>query len=264
MIEQLYSGQLFFRRISVPNPCGSLVFIHGLGESGLCFEQTMASISNDPLLSGWNQLAPDLPGYGKSLPPSIPLNLSELAALIPDWCSPFIQSPVIILGHSMGGVIGQLMAEESDGMIAGFINVEGNLSTGDCVFSGKAAAYSPDEFEMTGFDLLKDSVYRNGLKFFAQRGYYASMRFAWASQFHLNSQNLLDFSATADAADRFAKLHLPKLYITGQPSGICAESMAALTATASPVAVIRDAGHWPFIDQPIDFLNHVTRFFRSL
>jgi len=43
-------------------PAGALLYIHGLGESGLCFEPLLAS----PRLATWRQLTIDLPGYGKS------------------------------------------------------------------------------------------------------------------------------------------------------------------------------------------------------
>lgn len=40
---------------------GTVFWIHGLGESGLCFERVLAR----PELHGFRHLVPDLPGYGR-------------------------------------------------------------------------------------------------------------------------------------------------------------------------------------------------------
>jgi pimeloyl-ACP methyl ester carboxylesterase len=41
---------------------GTPLWIHGLGESGLCFERVLAR----PELEAFRHLVPDLPGYGRS------------------------------------------------------------------------------------------------------------------------------------------------------------------------------------------------------
>src|SRR5258708_1844338 len=54
---------LIFVRRTVLNPQRpTLLFIHGLGESGLCFTEAF----EQPALQGYNLVAPDNVGYGRS------------------------------------------------------------------------------------------------------------------------------------------------------------------------------------------------------
>lgn len=253
-----------FRYIRRVSSCGTILFIHGLGESGLCVESLTQYMGSHATLSKWNLFVPDLPGYGRSLPQTPVLSLEMLADFIGKKSALLPRGPVVLMGHSMGGAIGQILTETDNASFCGFINVEGNISTGDCVFSGQAAQNSLSDFQRTGFQRLKDTVFQNGVHDPAQRGYYASMRFADSAQFHRNSRDLIEFSAPETAADRFKRLTLPKLYIAGQPRGICPESMELLRKADAPTAVIRDAGHWPFIDQPESFCDIVSHFLEEL
>ena len=72
MIRHLCECGMFVRESRPQGVCGTIVYIHGLGESGLCFERLIA----EPRLDRWHQLAPDLPGYGKSPFPDRPTTLS--------------------------------------------------------------------------------------------------------------------------------------------------------------------------------------------
>lgn len=52
----------------------------------------------------------------------------------------------IIIGHSVGGLIGLLFAEKYPKKVLGFINIEGNLVSEDCFFSHMALNKTFDEF----------------------------------------------------------------------------------------------------------------------
>ena len=61
MRHALHHG-VFLREAGSDAPAPSVLWIHGLGESGLCFEQ----LCRHPALESWPCLVPDLPGYGRS------------------------------------------------------------------------------------------------------------------------------------------------------------------------------------------------------
>ncbi|MBN1297286.1 alpha/beta hydrolase [bacterium] len=243
---------------------GILVFIHGLGESGLCFERWITGFDADPLLSRWDILIPDLPGYGRSLPRSPRLGLEDYAGFTASILDSLPTRPAVLIGHSMGGVIALLCIEKLHHPFSAWVNIEGNISPGDCVFSGRAAEWPLPGFVCRGFSDLKETVFRNGITETAQRGYYASMQFADPGQFHLNSRELVAHSASRDAARRMAALKTPVIMITGQPQGLCTESMHLLTESALPVAVIEPAGHWPFIDCPETVTQTVSGFIQTI
>src|ERR1700678_120956 len=78
-----------------------LLLLHGLGATSDVW---------DPLIRRWpgRWLAPDLPGHGGS-PPLTAYSFDGVAAAVADIVPP--DSPVVVLGHSLGGVIGLTLAD---------------------------------------------------------------------------------------------------------------------------------------------------------
>jgi len=154
MITQRFLSGMHARLRETPSPRGSILYIHGLGESGLCLENIM----EHPLLHEFSQLAVDLPGYGKSLWPKKPLKITEQADLLEEWLSSNNAGQVIAIGHSMGGVIGTFLCERHPERVLAYINVEGNISLDDCTFSCVIAEHSFDEFIEKDWLSLYNSV----------------------------------------------------------------------------------------------------------
>lgn len=238
------------------NPRGTILFIHGLGESGLCFEHLL----NRPELSDWRLLIPDLPGYGLTpLIDEAPLSLIEHADWLAGWLRRNDAVPAVILGHSQGGVLALLMAERHPEVVASVIDVDGNKSLDDCVFSGRAMKWDRQAFLDGGFDKLRELVRRRGLKYRAQAGYHTSLLMADAATYHQNSSELQEMSIREDMAARLAALDVPAVYIAGVPDGASARSHELLAAAGVESIGIEPSGHWPFIDQTDDFCASVQR-----
>ena len=238
----------------------TLYWVHGLGESGLCFEGSI----NDDRLAAHRHVALDLPGYGKSLWAERPLRLEQHALVLANVLEQRDEDGVVLIGHSMGGVIGQLLCEhlsgEPVGRIAAFINVEGNQSIEDCGFSSRANAYPLDEFLDDGFLKLTETLLVEAGDDRALRDYYPSVRFCDPRAYHLNSRELVSLSTSEELASRMAALDVPSLYLFGDPGGAGKRSQELLAASGVEVHGIRPAGHWPFLDQPTAFVDHVVSF----
>ena len=255
MRHLLHHG-VFLREFGAERVPRTMLWIHGLGESGLCFEAILARLE----LARWRHLVPDLPGYGRTAWPGSPLSLSDQAELLADLCGDLVGGPVVVAGHSMGGVVALLLAERFGSLARGVLDIDGNKSPGDCTFSSRAAALSPADFAAGGFDELRDRVYKAGLDDPAQRGYYASLRLADSASYHLNSRELIELSQREDLALRLAALSCPRCYIAGAPGGACLESRRLLDAVRVPVIEVSPSGHWPFLDQPDAFAAAVLEF----
>lgn len=225
-----------------------VVWLHGLGESGRCFE----AIARHPALDATFALIPDLPGYGRSAWPSAPTSLEDTADVVAEWLRDRRLRPVIV-GHSMGGVLGVLLAERHPDVVGQLVNVDGNVSLGDCTFSARAAAFTPEAFVDHGFDEVRDFVYRGGLESPPLRGYHASMAFADPRTFHLHARELVRDSKPETMAARLAHLPRPVTYVAGHPDGACPRSRELLAGAGVPTVEIAPAGHWPFLDQPDAF-----------
>src|SRR5665647_984359 len=118
-----------------------VIWIHGLGEHSASFD----AIAAHPGLAGFTHVLPDLPGYGRSarldthgLGP-----LTALAEHMVPWIATHTPRPILI-GHSMGGVLATLIAERMP--IGAVVDIDGNLTLGDCTFSAEAAAFGREAF----------------------------------------------------------------------------------------------------------------------
>ncbi len=238
-----------------------LVWIHGLGERSSCFDP----ITHHRLLDGMVHVLPDLPGYGDSRSPVLAADgnsLEQLAAHLTDWLShgPARPQPILI-GHSMGGVLATLIAERM--RVRGVINVEGNLSRGDCTYSAEAASFTLSEFTSCGFAAMRTAVTARGATEPALRGYAAALAAATPEVFHRHSVDLVALSTPETLAWRLAALAPQTLFIAGMPGGICEHSRGLLDAAHVPWLGLEPAGHWPFVDQIDRFAASVRAFVRE-
>jgi len=254
-VEHRVEQGMFLREVRGDVGCPTLLFLHGLGESGLCFE----AIILHPALKGLRSLVPDLPGYGRTARPPESMDFTMIADHAGAWLASREGGPVILVGHSMGGVLALVLAERHPGLVSGVVDVDGNKSAGDCKFSGRAASQSLDDFCAEGYDALCEDVFRAGLDDTAMEGYHASLRLCDARAFHGNACELVSLSEDETMANRLATLPVPAFYIAGAPGGACRRSLELLDLAGVPCTVIERSGHWPFVDQPDRFAETLVR-----
>src|SRR5258706_16082607 len=132
-----------------------LVWIHGLGESSTSFDPVIARLPH------YAHALVDLPGYGRSPWPDEPHGLDATADHLAAWLRE--HAPAVVLGHSMGGVLATLIAERDAARapsgVRAIIDIDGNISYGDCTFSLESAKFSAAEFAAYGFAELRAQVY---------------------------------------------------------------------------------------------------------
>jgi pimeloyl-ACP methyl ester carboxylesterase len=239
-----------------------IVWIHGLGEWSVSFD----AIARHARFVGFSHAFPDLPGYGRSPwpPPTGALHLVASArgplAALADYLANWLRGkpPAILVGHSMGGVLATMIAEQLP--VRAVVNIDGNLTIGDCTFSAEAAAYSITDFRAHGFATMRSSVFARGTAEPALRGYHAAMVAANADTFHAHAIDLVRLSTIDDLAPRFAALKSPAMFVAGVPGGICERSRARLDEVGARWIGIEPSGHWPYVDQPDAFASAVADF----
>ena len=233
-----------------------LLLVHGLGDSGVHFEEFAATAG----LRGRRQLIPDLPGYGKSCHPQSASSLQSVARHLGDWLLGRGERQVIVVGHSMGGVLALMLAELFPDLVAAVLDIEGNKSPGDCTYSRRISNTSAAEFQEHGRTPMLDNIYRSGVEDLAHRGYYAGLRLCDVAVLHRHATELVALSAACDLAARLAALNCPKHYITGLPRGAPVESLELAKAAGVITTQVSGSGHWPFVDQPDETSAVVRRF----
>ena len=250
LIERAFEQGLHVRSLSYRRPRGTIFYIHGLGESALSFERLMT----DPRLARWDHVAVDLVGYGKSGWAPEPLTLDEHVERLGRYLDAYHTDPPVILGHSMGGVLGILFCERFGDRVRAFVNVEGNITLPDCGYSSRAVKYSRGEWLGRGLGEVLDGIYSTGEeRIEVRRAYAASIHMCDPRAYHLNSGELVEASRGETLAERMAALEMPALYVHGAPRGTCEGSLKQLARAGVRTVYIHDAGHWPFLDQPDAF-----------
>ncbi len=164
----------------------------------------------------------------------------------------------------MGGVIGLELAERRPDLVRAFVNVEGNVSLDDCTYSGRAVAYSLEQFLSGGMDAVRSEVYELGRRNLAERTYYPSLCMCDPRAFHLNGTELVAVSNGEELAGRLARLDCPHRYLLGRPRGTGPLTRDLLGAAGVDWRTIDDAGHWPFLDQPRSFLSALGEFLEEV
>jgi len=118
----------------------TLLLIHGLAGSLDYFDPSsrIASASVHTL---------DLLGYGGLRDVSQDrLTLQAQAEHVASCLKTQCQTPVWLLGHSMGGAVVMLVADQRPELVRGIINVEGNFTLKDAFWASKIVIKSPGEW----------------------------------------------------------------------------------------------------------------------
>src|SRR5690606_16488542 len=99
-------GGIGLRYSERPGPGETVLLLHGYADSGRAFEPLVSLLPPD-----WRVLAPDQRGHGESARPAAGYAMADLAAdaaALLDVAG--VTAPVTVVGHSMGGFVGQLLA----------------------------------------------------------------------------------------------------------------------------------------------------------
>ena len=182
------------------------------------------------------------------------------AADLAGWLHELPAEPLVVLGHSMGGVLGTRLCELESQRIFGFLNVEGNISFDDCTYSGPTSALTREAFLGGGYEELAEGVYRGGVEDGALRTYHPSLRLCDPKSYYRDACELVALSRDEGLAARMAKLAMPACYLYGDPGGTGERSRRLLRDEGVEPIAVDGSGHWPFLDQPSRFVERVVEF----
>lgn len=245
----------------------ALLFVHGLGDSGLSFEP----VFEDRRFDEFNLLVPDLVGYGRSSAATNPdsytfdSHLHRLWQIVQD----FDVEELILIGHSMGGDISALMCQsDTDGRIKIYVNLEGALTQYDLFLSGKAArAVEEDRFDAWFENFVHETAWSWG-ETPSGREYYASLRFCRKNAFRENALEIVRCNTAlsgkykSQIGEIVCSLTIPKIFCYGTES-LPKETLSYVTERNIPARAFENTGHCPHIDQAEEFYEFLRGFIKS-
>jgi pimeloyl-ACP methyl ester carboxylesterase len=174
----------------------ALVLIHGLlGSSSYYDPQAM--------LPELEVHTPDLLGYGSKRSIDRGIDLHAQAAEIARVLREEVGRPAWLLGHSVGGAVMMLAAQQAPELVAGLVSVEGNFTLKDAFWCAHIAAM-PEADWAAEYGAMEDDpaawLERTGIE-------ASDLRIAWAREI-LSNQPVETIQAMARSV----------LEVTGQPA----------------------------------------------
>ncbi len=239
----------------------TLLFVHGLGESGQCFQE----VFEDRRFDNCNIIVPDLIGYGKSSEAAdgdygFEAHREKLWKII----AYFKIHDLIVIGHSMGGDIATLLCDsDNKNKIVKFVNIEGGLTQLDLFISQEAVkAAENGNFTHWFYDEFMQTTVLDdwGRKYPSCRRYHSSLRDCHPEAFLANARELCQRSTALPGRDRsetggiYCSLSIPKIFCYGMES-ISSGTIDFLKENSLEYKVFDEAFHWLMIDKPKEFYS---------
>ncbi|MEZ9520715.1 alpha/beta fold hydrolase [Vibrio splendidus] len=260
---EIDGDQLYCLSTDIKESQETLVLIHGLGESHLCFADALDWLPN------YNLVMFDLCGYGYSPASNISHSTESQAKRMLKALDQLNIHDCFLLGHSWGGDASTLVCEyDTKGIVRGFINAEGGLHEESIILSQIIAdtysELSTDKFanwvKGEGFAKRFAMVWGHG----AGVKYLSSVRRCEPEVLGQTASEIYGQHATQDIrgvvgwGQIYENLSIPKVYFWGTDSLKRCERAKAFISTLDNVS-FEGANHWVQND-PAKFYEEVDKF----
>jgi pimeloyl-ACP methyl ester carboxylesterase len=146
----------------------------------------------------------------------------------------------VIVGHSLGGMIGVLLLKPLSEILSGFVNMEGNLVLSDCGASLEVAGAEFLDFQARLYSSLKQEVLQDCPK-----------RALWLDDipdyvFYASSQSIVEWSKSEKLLALFGESQCCSLYVYGDRNK---EKLLTVPNHIS-TCQINNSGHFMLLDNP--------------
>lgn len=231
-----------------------IVFLHGFGST----KEDYADIIQHPELDDHAVLAYDAPPCGRSA--TTDLSASTIPFFI-DTAERMLDAAAIdrfhLVGHSMGGLTGLLLADRHPQSVLSFTDIEGNLTPEDCFLSRQIVTHpsaDPATFLAEFRDRAADS------RFAASALYSASLPYkVRADAVPAIFTSMVDLSDHGALLERFLALPMPRMFMYGEQNNNLTY-LPTLDQHGVELAEITDCGHFPMYSNQPQMWIHIARF----
>jgi pimeloyl-ACP methyl ester carboxylesterase len=241
----------------LPGAEPAVVLLHGLGAAG---SSDLIGAACRPPLARRRRLIIDLLGFGYSdRPQGWGYRLADHAAALAAVLDAARPARCWVVGHSMGGTVGIVLASQRPDLVAALVVAEANLDPGVGTGSARIAAWSEAEYLDRGHDEMLASVEAEAAA--GDPGwsaYAAAFRLADPLAVHRSAVGLL---APIDptARERLYRFPGPKAFVFGERS-LPDPGAGRLAAAGVAVLVVPGASHAMTVEAPDDFARLVGGF----
>lgn len=243
-----------------------LLLLHGFGGSGEDFAEWLPRLAS----LGWQAEAPQFPGHGSVAPP---YSLGDFAGFVLQLADSLGWDRFVLLGHSMGGFVAQLVALQAADRLDGLVLMDTAHAVPDGVDAGLVEK-GKEIVRAGGMTALVEA--QRGLpadteahaRLLRERPGYAGFmeRKALAMDPEMWLALVDEMVAQPDRLDGLRSVDVPALVIVGeQDAGFLGPSRRLAAALPrARLTVIPGAGHSPQFEAPDEWWSVLTAFLKSL
>ena len=233
----------------------SILFVHGLGGA----KENFYAAFQSPALADCTLVAFDQPGTGLAIfDQDAGLDVGALADLANSVADQLLPVPYFLAGASMGGLINLLQLRRCGvGRIEGYINLEGNMTPEDCMFSRRVVAHDLGSF---------GPVFRQMVSELRASRYFGDQVIAHnlALNVDIRAYHAYSFETVAESdsghlLEEFLELPIPRLFLYGDANRALSY-LPRLRASDVRVQEISSSSHFLFCDNPVETFQAVGEF----
>ncbi len=233
----------------------TLLLIHGIGGTRAFWDPTLRSLRD------YECVAVDVPGFGDAPAIDEPVTVARLAAALDD---PSL-GPVVVIGHSLGGMIAQELAMLARDRVRGLVlcNTIPGVTEGAREFNPVLATLAETEGSDAVADALLPAMFgpkplENTER--ARERYLADMRAADPASLAAAFRSVLTF----DARDRLPELSVRALVIAGHHEGNDADQQELADLLDAHCVFLPGTSHLAPVEAPTAFAAEVLPFLRGV
>lgn len=245
------------------------ILIKGHGQNLLFLHAGHGFQADDPLVTALSNhyriIAASHPGFGASVRPDKVTSMEDLVFFYLDLIEDLDLTNLIVVGVSFGGWIAAELATHGTGRIAKLVLID---AVG-VKFSGRETRDITDIFATT-LEEIPELFFHDNEKALALLGNFdfKNMTLESTTRFARNREALLLFGWSPTLYNpkllgRLHRVHVPVLVLWGEDDKVVAVEYGRQYAAAfadSKFRVVKDAGHYGYLEQPVAYATEVVEF----
>ncbi|MDX3388282.1 alpha/beta hydrolase [Streptomyces niveiscabiei] len=231
-----------------------VVFLHGFGST----KEDYADVAFHPAFAGRPLFAYDAPGCGETTFEE--LSRVSIPFLVRTAREVLERAGILrfhLVGHSMGGLTGLLLAHQEPDRVLSFVDIEGNVAPEDCFLSRQILTHPSGDAERFLADFTErarrapqfaSSLYAAGLRHKVRAGAVRGI-----------FESMVDLSDHGDLMTKFLSLPFPRMFLYGEQNSSLSY-LTKLAANGVELAEIAHSGHWPMYSNPVAMWERIADF----
>ncbi|MFP3517706.1 alpha/beta hydrolase [Pseudomonas sp. SIMBA_077] len=243
--------QLQVAVISRSGPKAPILFLHGFGST----KEDYADITLQPAFDGHPFIAYDAPGCGETECADLSrVNIPMLVKTAQAVLAHFGVEQFHLVGHSMGGLTGLMLAHAAPERVLSFVDIEGNIAPEDCFLSRQIYDHSRDNDAR----FFRDFIERTRLAPDPASALYAA---SLAHKVRTGAvrgifESMVELSDHCELMAKFLALPFPRQYMYGVTNAGLSY-LGDIEKQGVQLACIPECGHFPMYSNPTLMWQHI-------